>query len=211
MLPRDRIEQHFASVTEALAKISTGEVEAVAAAIVTAALDGRTVFVAGNGGSASTASHIAADLARAAMGCGRQLRIVSLCDNVALLTAISNDVDFDEVFERQLDTAGGADDVLLVVSGSGASRNILEAIECARRRQMKPVGLVGFEGGEAVRRLDSCVVVPAVDYGVIEDVHLAVGHALAAVLQSTLAEPLGPHVATSASSPSLAAVSPRFR
>ena len=139
----------------------------------------KQVFVMGNGGSSSTASHIAADLAKNTIGPNmRRFRIVSLNDNAAILTALANDLGYENVFSEQLTSLVGAGDVLMAVSASGNSPNILKAMRYARSRSAEVVGLFGFDGGQAADLADVAIVVPSNDYGVVEDVHLVINHIL---------------------------------
>lgn len=139
----------------------------------------KQVFVMGNGGSSSTASHMAADLAKNTIGPNmRRFRIVSLNDNAAILTALANDVGYENIFSEQLTSVVGAGDVVMAVSASGNSPNVLKAMRYARTRSAQVVGLFGFDGGQAAKLADVAVVVPSNDYGVVEDVHLVINHIL---------------------------------
>ncbi len=139
----------------------------------------RTVFVMGNGGSAATASHIATDLSKTASVPGReQLRCLSLADNTSLITAIGNDLSFDEIFSRQMENLVGRGDVVLLVSGSGNSPNLLRAARLARARGAKTAALLGFDGGKLKRLVELPILVASDQYGVIEDLHLSIGHIL---------------------------------
>lgn len=108
----------------------------------------------------------------------RRFRILSLNDNVPLMTALANDVGYDRVFSEQLVNLIRPRDVLVVLSGSGRSPNIVEAARFARHRAATIVALVGFDGGEVIDLADEHVLVPSDDYGLIEDVHMILVHAL---------------------------------
>lgn len=139
----------------------------------------RQVIVLGNGGSAATASHLACDLAKSAMQAGvRPLRITCLNDNVPLLTALANDFGYEHAFSRQLETSIEPGDVLLAISASGRSPNVLEAMRTARRRSATVAALLGFDGGSAVELADEHVVVRSHEYGPVEDLHMILGHVL---------------------------------
>lgn len=140
---------------------------------------GRQVVVLGNGGSAATASHVACDLAKSAMRSGlRPLRITCLNDNVPLLTALANDFGYEHVFSRQVEQSIEPGDLLLVISGSGRSPNVVEAMRSARSRSATVVALLGFDGGEAAPLADELVVVSSQEYGPVEDLHMILGHVL---------------------------------
>lgn len=140
---------------------------------------GRTVFIVGNGGSASNASHFATDLSNATHRDGApRLRAVSLTDNSAWMTAISNDHGYDRVFSGQLDGLLRRGDVLVAISASGSSPNVLEAVRLARERGATTVALVGFDGGQLLGSADAAIHVVSDHgaYGPVEDTHLAIQH-----------------------------------
>ena len=154
----------------------------------------KQVFLLGNGGSSSTASHMAADLAKNTIGPNmRRFRIVSLNDNAAIVTALANDLGYENVFSEQLTNLVQAGDVLIVVSASGNSPNVLKAMRYARSRSASVVGLLGFDGGVAATLSDIPLIVPSDHYGVVEDVHLIVNHILVDYFRAHLAE-TRPHV-----------------
>jgi D-sedoheptulose 7-phosphate isomerase len=154
--------------------------------------NGQQVFTLGNGGSASTASHMAADLAKNTIRANmRRFRILSLNDNQALLTALANDLGYENVFSEQLKNLIRAGDLLIAISGSGNSPNVLNAIRYAQSNSAEVVGILGFEGGEAARMADLSIVVPCADYGVVEDLHLIINHILVDYFRDRLAEDSG--------------------
>lgn len=149
-----------------------------ALAVFEAALaEGRTVFLAGNGGSAATASHMANDLlAGVAKHGGRGLRAISLADGLPVITAIANDESYDEIFATQLRVLARPGDVLAVFSGSGKSPNIVHAMEVARQMALTTVAFLGMDGGKVAPLAHVAVIVPSNDYGPIEDIHMAFDH-----------------------------------
>lgn len=137
---------------------------------------GHTVFVAGNGGSASTAGHIVCDWTNACTRAGiRRANVVNLADGVATLTALANDIAYEEVFARQLALRGAPGDLLVLLSVSGNSPNLLEAARGARSAGIKVAGLLGNRG-ELGRHCDVMAIFGGGDYGLAEDLHLAVNH-----------------------------------
>lgn len=139
----------------------------------------KQVFTIGNGGSASLASHMAADLAKNTIGPNmRRFRIVSLNENASIVTAIANDQGYENVFAEQLSNVIRAGDVLIVVSASGNSPNVLKAMRYARSQSAEVVALLGFDGGEAANLADLPIVVSSRMYGVVEDCHLIINHIL---------------------------------
>lgn len=158
------------------------DVDAVARladAVVHAQEHGKRIYVMGNGGSAATSSHVATDLCKTAAVKGvKPVECVSLADNAAFMTAIGNDLSFDEVFSRQLESLLRSGDLVLLISGSGNSPNLVNAARFARQRGAKTAALLGFDGGQLRRLVDIPVLVPSEQYGVIEDMHLAINHIL---------------------------------
>ncbi|QOC93471.1 D-sedoheptulose-7-phosphate isomerase [Micromonospora craniellae] len=135
----------------------------------------RRVFVAGNGGSASASLHLAADWANAAARLGFTSSVVALCENVVRLTAIANDHSYADVFAEQLRTSGQPSDVLVLLSVSGQSENLIRAASVARDLQMTTIGVLGHLGTVA-NYLDHLVLMGDGDYGIAEDLHIAFGH-----------------------------------
>lgn len=133
-----------------------------------------TVYVAGNGGSAATASHWTNDLGRATKSSGRGfLRVMCLSDNIALLTALANDEGYERVFSGQLEDSARPGDVLVVISASGNSLNLIGAVDAARQRGVVTVALLGFDGGVLRGRVDDYLWLPTRqgEYGLVESGH----------------------------------------
>jgi D-sedoheptulose 7-phosphate isomerase len=164
------------------------DIEAVArvAAQLQLARDrGALVFVAGNGGSAATASHLVNDLGKAARAPGRPpFRVIGLSDNLSWLTALANDEGYERVFAGQLENFAGAGDVLVVISASGNSPNLVAAVEVAKARGATTIGLLGFDGGALLPLVDDAIHLetPRGAYGLVEDGHLMICHLLTAML-----------------------------
>jgi D-sedoheptulose 7-phosphate isomerase len=151
--------------------------------------EGRTIFLAGNGGSAANASHFGQDLAKgtlADMRAERRFRVIPLTDNIGFITALANDEGFDCVFEQQLRNLARPGDLLVAISGSGNSPNILRAVEYAKSIGMTTVGVTGFDGGRLRRMADTGVHVPVEDMGMCEALHAVVFHYAMAQLRSRL-------------------------
>jgi phosphoheptose isomerase len=143
-----------------------------------------SVFACGNGGSAAIANHLQCDHVKGVhTKTGLSPRVISLSSNVELLTAIANDVSFDDVFAYQLKCHGRRGDVLMAISSSGRSENILRALDHAREQGLHTIALTGFDGGGARTSADVAVHVDCHNYGIIEDVHQSVMHALAQFIQ----------------------------
>lgn len=139
--------------------------------------DGRQVFVCGNGGSAANAMHIANDLFYgAARGNGLGIRAHALCSNQSVVTCLANDVSYEEIFSRQIAAMGRSGDLLLALSGSGNSGNILKAIETAKRIGMKTFAILGYSGGKCLAAADVPLHFAVDDMQISEDLQLIVGH-----------------------------------
>jgi len=139
---------------------------------------GGKIWVAGNGGSAATASHFATDLSRCTNSVGTPVKGISLCDNSSLITAIGNDFGFDLIFSKQLSNLADIGDLLIVLSASGNSRNLLLAMEWAKANGLKTLAMTGFDGGRARALSDVSLHLPTAvgDYGVAEDAHSILCH-----------------------------------
>ena len=159
-------------------------VAALADAVAECQDQGRQIFIAGNGGSAATASHMATDFCKTAEAKGRApVKCVSLTDNVSYITAIGNDLSFDDIFSRQLENLIEPGDLLILVTGSGNSPNLLKAAELAHKRGARTAALLGFDGGALAKLAQVKVLVPSDQYGCIEDLHMSVGHIVAFYLK----------------------------
>lgn len=170
---------YLARTIDVLSRVDCGLVDRITEQIWQAYQKGRTVYLFGNGGSAALASHIACDLAKGTISNGsRRLRAVSLTDNVALMTAWANDSHYEEIFAEQLQGFIEAGDVVLAISSSGNSRNVVRGIEVARQAGATVIALTGFDGGKVKALCDLCLVVPSDNVQQIEDAHLGVTHAI---------------------------------
>lgn len=136
----------------------------------------RTIFFIGNGGSASTASHFVNDISLGSRQFEKPFRAISLCDNQAVITAIGNDDGYENIFVQQLQTQAKSDDVLVSISASGKSPNIIKAVNWAKKNQLSTVGLSAFDGGELSKLVDLNIHVPTKigEYGPAEDLHMVI-------------------------------------
>ncbi len=168
-------------------KEAVGVIGGIDATSVVAAADllletrraGGTIFTAGNGGSASTASHLALDLQKAGRATGgKGTAALSLADSMGLVTAWGNDAAFDRVFAEQLEVLGKPGDALVVISVSGNSPNLVALLETAARLRIRRIGLLGRTGGHARSLVEVPILVPSDDYGWVESAHVVVHHIL---------------------------------
>jgi len=163
-----------------------GPVEAAARTVVGAVLAGRRVLAFGNGGSATQAQHLAAELVVRYQDERRALPAMALTADTAILTACANDYDFASVFARQVEALGAAGDVAFGLSTSGRSPNVLAALDAARRRGMATILLTGEKGRLEAARWDVGVVVPSEATAHIQEIHLAVLHAICREVDAAL-------------------------
>jgi D-sedoheptulose 7-phosphate isomerase len=184
---RDAVQTYLDELQDVLLTVSSDDVWRVVDALRDSYRAGTRVFIFGNGGSATTASHFVCDLGKNVQAAGRRFKVLGLTDNVAMLTAWANDTTYEQVFVEQLENFVQQDDVVIGISGSGRSPNVLRAMELARARGAVTVGLTGFDGGMLRGLCDICVVVPSTNMGQIENVHLALQHLICEVLSRELA------------------------
>ena len=172
---------HLRELAGLLGRVDVDAIERVAR-LLAAARDRRAmVYLAGNGGSAATAAHWTNDLGKAARSGGCQpFRVMNLSDNVPWMTALANDEGYERIFAGQLENFAQPGDVLVAISASGNSLNILRAAELARARRLTTIGFVGFDGGRLRGMVDECLWIPTPhgEYGLVEDVHAAICHIL---------------------------------
>ncbi|MBI2549659.1 SIS domain-containing protein [Candidatus Woesearchaeota archaeon] len=164
--------------------------------------EGKQVFIFGNGGSASTASHFACDIAKGTLQrvydhTEKRFRVISLTDNVALMTAFANDLSYDDMFSQQLNHYVNKGDVVIAISGSGNSPNVIKGVELAKKFGAKTIALLGFDGGKLMNIADHTVLVKSNHYGRVESCHLMVHHLIASYLHERIKEVSEPQSANS--------------
>jgi D-sedoheptulose 7-phosphate isomerase len=186
----DYLERYLARSADVLRQLPVGAIDGVVGALLRALESGRFIYVMGNGGSAANAEHFVNDLGKGGQrGFPRRFKVMSLTGNVSLMTAWANDTDYEHVFAEQLRNFVSSGDVVLAISGSGNSRNVLNALGLARERGAVTVGLTGFDGGKLKSLCDHCVVVPSDNMQHIEELHLVVLHAIYSAIRDTYMTP----------------------
>jgi phosphoheptose isomerase len=171
---------YLQELARAAASIDLAEVDRAAELLLEAHAAVATVFSCGNGGSASIANHLQCDhLKGVRTETDLTPKVLSLNSNVELLTAVANDIGYEEIFAYQLQSQSRPGDVLVAISSSGRSGNIVRALRWANEHGLGTIALTGFSGGEARKVADVAVHVDCTNYGVVEDLHQAVMHALA--------------------------------
>jgi D-sedoheptulose 7-phosphate isomerase len=170
---------------QVLDTLDVASVEKAIAEIITAFDHQRTVFVCGNGGSATTATHMAADLGKNSAVPGKpRLRVIGLADNMSWFSALANDLGYENVFVEQLANFLKPGDVVIAISASGNSPNVVKAAEYARDNGGRVVSLVGFKGGKLKDLGDVVVHSVSDDYGPVEDSHLMLDHIFVEALRA---------------------------
>lgn len=168
---------------EELERIDAAAVERWADFVFDVWTRGRTLYLIGNGGSAAAASHLSVDLGKGTVAAEklrdeshRRLRVVSLTDNVPWITAVANDLDYEQVFVQQLMSAAVDGDALMAFSGSGNSPNVVAAVDWANRHGLRTFGLTGFDGGKLKDLQQDGVHVALDDMGMVESIHVCLFH-----------------------------------
>jgi D-sedoheptulose 7-phosphate isomerase len=177
------IEGYLSEIRQNLVGLPVEDIRKMVDRLEDARARGKQVFLFGNGGSASTASHLAVDFAKVTIAAGKpRLKAIALTDNIAMISAWANDLSYDEVFSQQLQTHVEPGDVAIGISTSGTSPNVLNALRLARSMGATTIGLTGCDGGQMDGVVDLCVKVPDNRTGRIEDIHLMLGHIVTACL-----------------------------
>lgn len=175
----DWIANYLRAQKAALDSISVNAVVRLIETLRRALLEDRQIFVFGNGGSAANASHFATDLGKGASDkLGRRFRVLSLNDNVSWLSALANDYAYEDVFVRQLENYARPGDVVLALSVSGNSPNVVKAVEWAKQHGLQTLALVGAKRGALAEVADLVLAVDSGHYGRVEDAHMGICHML---------------------------------
>jgi len=182
---------YLSELKDILDRLPLDAIDRAAAAIEAAHANGKQIFIIGNGGSAATASHMMNDLSKGTLGHNpdkegssgwKRFRVIALTDNVSLMTAWANDADYNHIFSEPLKNLAGRGDLLVAISASGNSPNIIAAVEVAKTIGLKILGLTGFGGGKLAKMADISFIVPSDEYGPVEDVHMILDHVLTGYL-----------------------------
>jgi len=177
---KDYVSEYISRLEQGLRSIDPAAIGEVVKVLERARVEQRTLFIIGNGGSAATASHMANDLQKlASQGKTPAFRAIALTDNVPLITAWGNDEDYTAVFVRQLEALAHPGDVLIAITGSGNSPNIVRAMEWAKDAGLETIALLGFDGGKARSIADHVLLFAEDHYGRIEDAHMILEHMIA--------------------------------
>lgn len=177
-------DAYFQRLAAAAATVDGQALEAAARLIEERSTDGRMIFSCGNGGSAAIANHLVCDCMKGVRtGSTLRPRVHSLSSTIETITAVGNDIGYDKIFEFQLESLGKSDDVLIAISSSGDSPNIVNALTKAREMNIATIAMTGFSGGRASTLSEINLQVDADNYGIIEDVHQSLMHIVAQYLR----------------------------
>lgn len=184
------IDKYFGEMHGIIKNIPKEDIDKAIEILFEAWKDGKQIFTMGNGGSASTATHLAADLSKTTIVEGKKrFRAFGLTDNTPLVSAWTNDHGFEEIFRGQLENAVQPGDVVIGISvhgGSGWSANLIKAIEYAKSRNAKTIGLAGFDGGIMKNICDACIVVPIESTPHVESFHVVLQHLIVFCLKEKI-------------------------
>jgi D-sedoheptulose 7-phosphate isomerase len=189
--PSEFARDYLTDLKGVLDRLPLARLDPIVAAIEAAHAAGRQIFVIGNGGSAATASHMMNDLNKGTLGHKgdapwKRFKVIALTDNVSLMTAWANDTNFNTVFAEPLKNLANRGDVLIAISASGNSPNIIAAVEVAKQMGLTVLGFGGFSGGKLAQLADVSFVVPSNGYGPVEDVHMILDHIITGYLYAKL-------------------------
>lgn len=177
------INDYLSQLKEALDNLNRNEITQLAELLENARLAGQRVFIFGNGGSGSTASHFACDINKGvSLGKERRHRIMALTDNIPTILAYSNDMSYDDIFVEQLKNFLEPGDLVIGISGSGNSKNVIKAIQYANSKQNYTIGITGYGGGELRRIVALSINANKNDMQISEDVHMILVHLLMKML-----------------------------
>ena len=177
------IDSYFERCSTELSKLNQPDIKSLADSIFEAYQTGTCVFICGNGGSGANASHFCEDLGKSTLRPSdfendsvKRLKVLSLTDNTPYILAWANDEGYDRIFVEQLKNLAGPNDVLVAISGSGNSPNVLRAVDWANKHNMKTCGITGFDGGLLRQTASTSIHVPLDDMGLVESIHLVIFH-----------------------------------
>lgn len=175
-----------AAVKQRLSAANVEQIEAAVMMMITSLKQGGKILLCGNGGSAADAQHLAAELISRLKLERAAIPALALNVNTSVLTAISNDYQFELVFVRQIEAFGKAGDVLIAISTSGNSPNIIKAVEYAHMAGLKSIGLIGGNGGRLAQKADLPIIVPSDNVQRIQEAHITIGHILCELVEDAL-------------------------
>jgi len=188
-MPKTFLKEYLQDLGKALERIRPEEFEDFVSELQGALGRGSYIFICGNGGSGATASHFAADINKGvSYGRSRRFKVISLNDNLPTITAYANDVSYEDVFVEQLKNFLSPDDLVIAISGSGNSRNVLKAVEYANASGGRTFGICGYGGGELRKTCGKSLSLESMDMQKVEDAHVVLIHCVMQYLRDRAAE-----------------------
>lgn len=185
------IDSYLKILSDTIDKIDKKSINDVIETLLKTLKNDGTVYIFGNGGSASTASHCVCDFNKGVSSdLDKKFRFVCLSDNTATMMAIANDVSYDEIFRMQLKDRIKENDLVMAISGSGNSKNVINAVEYAKEQGIKVISLTGYDGGKLLNLSDYPIHADVNDMQVAEDVHMIICHLLASTIARHLGHPM---------------------
>lgn len=173
------IHSYLKLVSDTIQALDKAQLEKAVEAFMRVHQEGKTLFVCGNGGSAATATHIAGDMVKgASFGLEKRFKVIGLADNITAITAIANDVSFDDIFVEQLKNFVQPGDLVLGISGSGNSRNVVKTLEYAKSKGAQTIAFSGFKGGKISELADIVIHAHVMDMEAAEDIHMIAFHTI---------------------------------
>lgn len=183
----NQIENYIFKLTKTLKDLNVKDIEQCSKLLLDAYENKKNIFICGNGGSASTASHLACDINKGvSYGLDKRFKIIPLTDNLATISAYSNDVNYDSIFLEQIKNFYNPGDVLIGISGSGNSLNVLKAIEFVNENEGVTIGWTGFNGGKLKEVSQFSINANIEDMQISEDIHMTLVHLMMKVLRKKL-------------------------
>lgn len=181
------LSSYFGKISETLQHVDSDAITGLVKLLLKARVEERMIFIFGNGGSAATASHVAGDFMKGiSYGLDKGFRVICLNDNVSGMLAISNDLTYEDIFIEQLKVFLKKDDVVIGISGSGNSANIVRAIEYANSKEAVTVAFCGYKGGKVKDLAKHIIHVPIQDMEITEDIHIIIFHAIKQMMMKEL-------------------------
>lgn len=181
------IQTYLQNFLNSINQIPLEKVSELADAILYTYHSGGSIFTMGNGGSGATASHVAGDYVKgASFGLEKRFRMICLNDNIPALMAIANDISYEAIFEEQLKNFARKGDLVIGLSGSGNSKNVVNALQWAKSQGIKTAALTGYKGGQCAQIADISIHIPVADMEIVEDLHMMTFHAIKRYITNTL-------------------------
>ena len=189
MVLNDIIEESFADHSKVIELVRgnlLGNIESIAYLLGQTLISGGTIFWCGNGGSAADSQHMAAELVGRFKKNRRALRSLALTTDTSILTCVANDYDYESIFSRQVEAMGRQGDVLIGISTSGNSVNVIRAFEVAKSAGIKTVALLGKDGGKCKVIADNALIIPSQNTARIQEAHILIGHVLCELIEKEM-------------------------